>query len=187
MGIIDRIMEKYDYEFGYVKACFVSYGVIALGALIFGIINWDNISEAEVDGYVGLGIACGIMIIIGAIIYGVTLNNLPGENPILLALGMTVVGFFTSAFLGLFIIGGIANIFLDNDSSNTANNQSDTSIFTKRYMRDSDGEYFYLYSDNGSWAVLASESKNATTVNVHNAGYDSVFIQDDAGNHYRPL
>lgn len=182
-----RIMERFDYEFGYFKAYFFVVGLVALGFLIYGITTLGGISEAEFEVYLGLGIACVIMIIIAAIIYGVTLKNLPGENPILLALGMIAVGLFAGVFIAFIVVGTIVSIFTgDNDSSSSEGENK--GVFAQKYIRDSDGEYFTLYSQcSDNIAVLASESRHATTVEVFNNGIGAVYIEDSEGNHYRPL
>lgn len=187
----EKIMKKYGGAFGRFKALvFVLCGVlliVSVGSLVY-LFTEDVPSDDFVSLLAVMSIAVLALIIFMVFIFLQTLKKAKQNSPVSpvgLLFGMLYVGVATDFAVCAIIFKpfvSIFKVFMGGASSGTS---KATSNFAQRYIRETDSEYFYLYSDCGDYAYLASESANATTVEVwpHSGGY----VHDNSGRTYRAL
>lgn len=194
MSQSEKILKKYGNAFGRVKALLFTWCCVVLGFSIIMLILLLQGKASADDAASTLPVM--LLLLLAAVILATVLflptlkkakQNGPA-SPLGLLFGMLFVGAATNLiicrpfmkllwallrFCTFGLIGG--------GSSGTSKGK-----FAERYIRMTDNEMFYLYNDLGSYALLASESANATTIEVWPRGGKDGYVYDSSDRAYRP-
>lgn len=172
-----KIMEKYNYAFGYVKSYLVLAGVCGLGFVIFSL--WQLLSGNAPASEALILLVSGIVVLgIGTIVLLQTRAKCPLQKRktvslILVMCFVAIVGCFTLAFR---VFGKLLGM-----GGGAGGNQK----FANRYICESTGESCTLYSvTNDKIATLHDSQGNS--ISVYQPNENSDLLYDDAGVSYRP-
>lgn len=177
-NIVTKILTKYNGAFGYNKAVLESAGIPAILLLVWSI--WGLFSNTmPKEAAIGFLLAGLIVLAIAVLVVLHTLSKCPPDrkNVVVLLFNMVAV-----AFLGGFIRHNrtfFKGVFAIIETTSTG---SGSSGFAKQYIRNGDGTYCHLHSDNGTYAYL---NCSGSLIEVRPHGSDGQ-VCDNAGNLYSP-
>lgn len=188
MSRTKTILKKYGGAFGRFKAFLFVLGGVYCIAMLIQLFTGNVASDDFASVLKTIVVSIVVVMVVDVLVFLQTIKKAKQNgpvSPIVLLFDMLYVGIATDfavcaimlkPFISLF------KIFVGGASNGTTQPESN---FAKWYIRDDDNERFYMYNDCGVYAILASESANATTIEVwpHSNGY----VHDNSGQIYRAM
>ena len=193
MSRSEKIMKKYGNAFGRVKALLLTLCCVVLGFSIVMLVLLLQGKASADDTASMLPVMLLLLLIsaaVAAVLFLPTLKKAKQKGSV------SPVGLFG----GMLFVGAAANLIICRPFTRllwkllcfctfgiiSGPSSGSKGKFAERYIRVDDNEMFYLYNDLGSYALLASESANATTIEVWPRGGKNGYVYDSSDRNYRP-